>query len=224
MKVSLSGLIILVFTSLKLFSQNVYDSLTISNFREYKPFNTMVDPQNFNAGLLNVAVFFATNEIRKDHNLPQLNYNKALEVTAMMHSEDMAKSNFFSHTNTKNKKHKNPEDRAKLAGIKNPHIAENIVEGFILQYNSNEDVYTGDPGIFYKYENNTPVERRTYLELADELLNLWMNSEGHRANILSKDALELGCGSAFYNMKDFNDMPAVKATQNFQWFEPAVTN
>jgi uncharacterized protein YkwD len=203
--------------------QGIYDSLDIDNYRKFQLFNNKIDTKNFDARLLNAAIFFGTNEIRKQHNLSLLKFNLLLEATATMHSTDMAKNDFFSHTNTKTKKHKEPEDRARIAGIQNPHIAENIIEGFILQYNSGEEVISGEPGIFYKDENYVPIQNRTYLELADELLKIWMDSEGHRANILAKDAIELGCGSALYYMKDFNNMPSVKATQNFQWFENVIS-
>lgn len=221
-----SRLIILLFTilfPLVLKSQGIYDSLNLADFRKYEPFNTKIDVKNFNAEILNAAVFFATNEIRKKHKLPQLKYNASLGVSATMHSTDMAKGNFFDHTNNKNKKHKEPEDRALLADIKNPHIAENIIEGFLLVYTSGDVVISGEPGVFYKNENYIPIPFRSYLELADELLRQWMDSEGHRDNILSKDAVELGCGSALFRMKDFNEMPCVKCTQNFQWFVPAIS-
>jgi uncharacterized protein YkwD len=219
-------LIILLFTilfPLVLKSQGIYDSLNLADFRKYEPFNTKIDVKDFNAEILNAAVFFATNEIRKKHKLPQLKYNASLGVAATMHSTDMAKGNFFNHTNYKNKKHKEPEDRAILAGIDNPHIAENIIEGFLLAYTSGDVVISGDPGIFYKDENYIPIPSRTYLELADELLRQWMDSDGHRTNILAKDAVELGCGSALFHMKDFNEMPCVKCTQNFQWFVPVIS-
>jgi hypothetical protein len=47
-----------------------------------------------------------------------------------------------------------------------------------------------------------------------------MNSPGHRKNILSKDALQLGCGAAFFLTTEFNDMPTFYIVQNFQCFEP----
>ena len=39
----------------------------------------------------------------------------------------MAELNFFSHS-SKIKKRKEPEDRAKIAGVTNPFIAENIAK------------------------------------------------------------------------------------------------
>lgn len=209
--------------TIKSTAQGIYDSLDIKTFREHTAFNQKINIENFNSDLLNAAIFYATNEIRKKHKLSILKYNSALEKAANLHSADMAKNNFFSHTNSKNKKHKEPEDRAKIAGIQNPHIAENIIEGFILEYTANDRVIPGDPGVFYRDEKFIPIEARTYLQLADEMLKMWMDSEGHRANILAKDAVELGCGCALFYMKDFNHMPCVKATQNFQWYVPVIS-
>ncbi|MBN2486113.1 MAG: CAP domain-containing protein [Bacteroidales bacterium] len=203
-------------------SQSIYDSLEVPGFRQYKPFNEKIDVGNFSHDRLNAAVFFCTNEIRKKHNLNQLKHNAGLEAAANLHSRDMAKQGFFSHTNPKIKKHREPKDRALMVGIQNPHIAENIIEGFILGYTSGQAVIIAGKGVFYD-KTNTPLPVRTYLELADNLLHQWMGSEGHKANILSADAIEMGCGSAIYFMEEFNDMPAVKATQNFQWFVPVIT-
>ena len=206
-----------------LFSQDLY-KFELAKFRKEKVFNQLIDPGNFKPEILNAAIFYATNEIRKENQLPVLEYSKALELSSTMHSTDMANDNFFNHTNTKNRKHREPEDRAKLAGIVNPHIAENIIEGFIPVYISGQKVLTGKPGEFLNPVNNKPLPVNTYLSLADELLRLWMQSPGHKANILSDKPLQLGCGTALFLMHDFNNIPCVKATQNFQWFEPVQTN
>jgi uncharacterized protein YkwD len=200
--------------------QDIYDSLTLENFRNYSPFHDTIELDNFDRDLLEAAVFFLTNEIRVNKKLKYLPYNSLLAQTARIHSDQMAKHNFFDHTNKKNKKYRDPEDRAKAAGIKNPSLAENIIEGFIVEYNSGDKVVAGEPGEFINQKTRKKLPNRTYYSLADTLLDLWMNSKGHRANILSEDALEFGCGISFYKMKTFNNMPAVKATQIFQWYEP----
>ena len=48
-----------------------------------------------------------------------------------------------------------------------------------------------------------------------------MNSPGHRQNVLSTSAVELGCGASFFWQNGF---PAFKAVQNFQFFEPVRVN
>jgi uncharacterized protein YkwD len=203
-------------------SQALYAQLNHTDFRDYKPFHQTIEPKTFDASILNACIFFATNEVRVKHKLPPLKYHLALEASSTIHSKDMAELDFFNHSNKKIKNHREPEDRAREAGITNPHIAENIIEGFVLNYQSGKEVIADSPGKFIDAKTKEPLDTLTYLELTDNLIEMWMNSEGHRANILSSKAIELGCGTALYYMKNFNDMPAVKATQNFQWFEYVV--
>lgn len=220
--------IIIILVAIFAFQQNSVTqelyNFELSSFRKEKIFKQTIEIKDFKPEILNAAIFYCTNEIRKDNKLTILTYAPTLETSATMQSQDMADNNFFSHTNPKNKKHREPEDRAMLAGITNPHIAENIIEGFILQYTSGQQVEAGGVGEFKNPKTNKPLPVQTYLSLADELLKLWMHSPGHKANILSDKAYQLGCGTALYFMHDFNEMPCVKATQNFQWFEPVLTN
>jgi uncharacterized protein YkwD len=209
-----------IYTQTGLFGQKIYNKLNLSNFRSYEPYQQKIDINNFDPVLLESAIFFLTNEVRVKHKLPELTYCPLLAEAAKIHSEQMAKLNFFDHTNLKNKKLREPEDRARTAGVTNPKIAENIIEGFVLDYNSGDRIIASSPGVFLNEKTRKQIQERTYLSLAENLIELWMNSKGHRANILAKDALELGCGVALYTMKNFNSMPAVKAAQIFQWFEP----
>lgn len=213
-------LILSIYSFANLSGQDIYKQLTLDDFREHKPFHEEIDVNDFDNELLECAIFFLTNEIRVKKKLTKLKYHPHLTETARIHSDEMAKKNFFDHTNRYNKKLREPEDRAKIAGIVNPKIAENIIEGFILEYSSGEKVIATSPGIFLDEKTRDQLPARTYLTLAENLLDLWMHSKGHKANILAKDALELGCGVTLYKMDNFNSMPAVKATQIFQWFEP----
>ncbi len=210
---------VLASLSMNMNAQGKYAHLDHRNFREYPDFNQKINPEHLKTETLNAAIFFATNEIRAKKRLTILEYNKTLEIAAEMHSADMAKHNFFGHTNTINKKRKEPEDRARIAGVTNPSIAENVIEGFLITYKSGENVKPGGKGEFIDPKTDVPLPFHTYISLTDVLMELWMNSKGHRANILSKDALQLGCGTAQYTVSNFNYMPAIKATQVFQWYQ-----
>jgi uncharacterized protein YkwD len=135
----------------------------------------------------------------------------------------MVKQGFFDHTNPKSKQFKTPDDRARFVGIVNPFIAENIIQSFILNYKAGDYLYTPAKGVFIRQSETIPIKPHTYLSLAESLLKDWMNSPGHRSNILSKSALQFGCGTAVFIKKDFNDMPSILATQNFQFFELVKT-
>ena len=167
-----------------------YKTLDHTSFRKSDIFKKKIDYNNIDYALLDAAIFFLTNEQRAKKKLKPLEYVAELEAAAWHHSKHMAEKKFFSHTNSKEKIRRTSEDRVKLAGITNPSIAENIA---------------------YSTEEN-----ETYLEVAEMFINMWMNSDGHRANILSKSGLQMGCGAYHYNGKWY-------ATQNFQWFDKAKT-
>jgi uncharacterized protein YkwD len=200
-----------------------YTTIDLQNFRAFKPFGQNIDIKDFDFRLANAAVYYVTNEIRVKKRLDYLPYNKNLEVAAYFHSLDMAEKKYFDHINKKNTTRKTPTDRASLAGIANPYPAENITEGFILDYKSNAPVYVEGPGMFSYKSGGELIQTLTYLQLAEKLLDDWMNSPPHRENILSKNNRALGCGVAIYIDKAFNDMPKVKATQLFQQYETIKT-
>lgn len=196
-----------------------YYSLTLDNFREDERFNEVIDVTNLDIERINAALFFVTNQMRAKKKLPILEHHIKLEKMATAYSNDMVAYNFFDHNHKKSSKLRTPKDRAIAIGITNPYIAENIIEGYLLSYKSNTEVIIDGPGEFRYAKTKKKILPHTYLTLADDLVDRWMHSKGHRANILSKDALQLGCGVADFTDKKFNAMPSLKATQNFQLYE-----
>jgi len=204
---------------------DIYEKYNSSNYRTNTDLYTEIDFENIDYVLLNAAVFFRTNEVRKEHGLAELGFLANLETAATMHANDMVRYNFFSHTNPYRRSKSAPSNRGKLSGITNPSMAENIAESFGIEYEGGKPVYIVDSkkGIF-SYEYNGPVlKNRTYISFAEAVVLQWMNSPGHRANILNDKALQLGCGMAFYRDKSFNNIAKFKAVQNFQWFNMAKT-
>lgn len=136
--------------------------------------------------LLDAAVFYLTNEQRSILGIPILPYHKLLEVAAYNHSMKMATTNFFSHENPVDASRASTEDRGHLAGVVNPKFAENIAYSYVSGGN-------------------------TYLQVAAELVDLWMTSPGHRSNILSRNGKQMGAGTYYLNER-------IYGTQVFQWF------
>lgn len=213
------GIVFILLISTKAYTQEGYYEYSLSNFRDSPAFNDTIDPEHPKSEVLNAVVFYLTNEIRVNNKLPELVFNDGLEESAQLHSESMVNDDFFDHINPVSKEYRTPNDRARFVGIINPYLAENIVEGFVLKYKANEPVYCTEPGIFRYHPEDDPIGLHTYLSLGESLIDMWMHSPVHKANILSTNALQLGCGSAYFFRKDFYDMPAVLATQNFQFYE-----
>jgi uncharacterized protein YkwD len=134
---------------------------------------------------LEKQIFIQSNTQRTGKNLPAVTWEDNLAVTARFHSSDMGTRSFFSHIN--------PDNIGPFFRISKLHrryigtVGENIVK--ITKDSSN-------PGI-----------------MAKKIVNLWMNSTGHRQNILNKDYTTLGVGVV--ETTDPNNIPILYATQLF---------
>lgn len=191
------------------------------SYSEMKLFQEPIDFANFDKSRLNAACYHETNARRVSHGLKALRYHEALESAAQIYAEVLVRDNFFSHNHPTNSSLRTPEDRGRAAGILNPKLAENIAITIALPYRSGDPVYPRGNGRFSYTPDGPVIPAHTYATFAKEVLDQWMNSPGHRQNVLSTSAVELGCGASFFWQNGF---PAFKAVQNFQFFEPVRAN
>jgi len=124
-----------------------------------------LDPDATNLGRIRTAILCLHNQIRAEAGLPALKDNAKLRKAALGQSADMVANGYFDHTS--------PDgdtfvDRILGAGyVKRTDgwtLGENLAWG------------TGD------------------LSTAQGVMNAWMNSAGHKANILKKAYREVGIG------------------------------
>ena len=128
-------------------------------------------------------VFFKTNQERSKYGLTQLELDDGLSEVARDHSLDMVQRNFFSHENPDGE---DPTDRAKRHGLetevsKNGYIWIGIAENI-------GQMPTGNV-LGYGYVSSEE-------DIASAMINGWMNSPGHRANILNTNYDRIGVGVA----------------------------
>lgn len=177
-----------------------YRKLNDQNFRDFKLFNQPINIKKIDYKVLNAALYFVTNEARLERGLNWTEFQPNLEIMAWNHSIKMAERDFFDHMNPKDKKRKTPKQRARLAGIKNPLIGENISASGGRSFGS-------------------------YLDLADHFVDGWIDSPPHRKTLYSQDAVQLGCG-VYYFTGVWQKEKAIHrqgngfwlATQNFQLY------
>ena len=198
--------------------------LNLKNFRKERLFHEQINFDSIDFSRLHAAIFFITNEERDKKRLSFLEYAPELEKAALIHSRDMYEKKFFSHYNPSDRIKKTPNDRGALSGILNPYLAENIATSHGLKYKSGAKVFVRGDGQFSYTIDGQLIQPHTYLSLAETIVDSWMNSKGHRRNILSDDALQLGCGTYFYRDRNFNNMPSFNATQNFQLYKKIRSN
>jgi uncharacterized protein YkwD len=125
------------------------------------------------------------NKIRVENGLAPFTENPLLTKAAMLHSQDMAAHRLLSHRGSDGSM---LEDRLARVGYNYYIAAENIIEvptpalsGFVFIW-------------FIPLPIPNPPKNAT--ELAQEMVNAWMDSPGHRANILNPQLTEIGVGAA----------------------------
>ncbi|SRR3989304_1653992 len=144
-----------------------------------------------NSTIIEKEILRLTNEERKYNGLSPLVFDNQLSMIAKEHSQDMYQRNFFDHNNPDGN---GPTERAKQKGIRVTNgnwvgIGENIGQTPI-----------GDViGCGYTYSEE---------EIAKCAVDGWMDSQGHRTNILDINYDVIGVGtycttSDCWNTQDF---------------------
>jgi uncharacterized protein YkwD len=147
-----------------------------------------IDPQNLDAALASRLIVEKTNAERAKAKLGALKHNAQLAVVAERHSRDMAERNYFSH-NTKRFGRDIPfSKRMSMGQLRFGRTAENLALQPIMR----------DIG--------------TYDQLARATVEGWMNSPGHRKNILMPELNLIGVGIAVGNR---GNQPYAYITQDF---------
>lgn len=106
------------------------------------------------------------NTERKKAGLNELSYDAVLQSAARQHAQEMLRLKYFSHTSPVEEL-KNPTDRVYRSGLTDYTVGENIA------------VHSQD---------GTPEA------VAEQLMDQWMKSPGHRANILRPEFTHIGVG------------------------------
>ncbi|MCP4154468.1 MAG: CAP domain-containing protein [bacterium] len=143
-----------------------------------------VHPDMFNERLEKL-ILEKTNRERDNRELPPLLWEGGLSEVARYHSNDMGKNGYFDHQNTRNM---GPELR--VATIYRRYLIGALAENIYM----------------IKKGKDTPEV------LAETILRDWMNSSGHRANILNKEVTTLGVGCVEISK---NGQSLIYATQVF---------
>ena len=134
-----------------------------------------------------VLIHAYTNEYRAEHGLRPLQLSEEISTVARMHSQDMLDNGYFAHDNLKGQ---TPTDRGKLMGV--------------LCVKDYGDHYTEGLGENLYY---LPADYGVR-ENAKIIVDGWMQSKGHRENILDGNYNQIGIGVKFEGLE-------IYATQNF---------
>ncbi len=160
----------------------------------------MIDPAHFRAEVAARALFEESNRQRVAAGLPALAPLAAAQTAAQWQAQYMAQTGTVGHVNTIDRSRRSVDDRARAAGIAFRFLAENVAMNFATDYEPRRPIYSrpGPKGeVIRSYvPNGPPMAYHTYAGLARVVVAQWMNSSGHRKNLLSRDAQYLGCAAA----------------------------
>lgn len=188
-----------------------------AEFAELGAAQRPVETGSVDYSLLAEAIFFETNERRSGRGLDTLTHLSELDQAACLHAQAMVENDFFAHRNPHDPALATPADRVRAQDLEVGFVAENIGEVFVLQYESGERVYMRqvDGGtIFSREPGGEPLGKRSYLQVAEALLDGWMSSPGHRRNILAEEAEYFGSGCQLERDEEL-EMPMLTCAQLF---------
>jgi len=163
------------------------------------------DNKELNPKTLSVAIHEQVNDVRVETGLPALAWNGALRSVSVAHSDDMARHSYFSHTNLDGE---SPSDRADRLGFEcRPDQKD-------LKFGIGENLYAGYTYGTYTLARNNRRERikrdwKDADQIVEEVVNGWLASPGHRANLLEPNYIEEAIGVVI------TDDDRVYVTQNF---------
>jgi uncharacterized protein YkwD len=151
-----------------------------------------VTKPEINISQLEKRIHELVNEERKKYGLTPLKWDDKLALITRKHSQDMALNNYFDHINLKGE---DPTERGLKEGYRcyknyGSYYTEGIAEN-IFQNNLYDSV---------TYINGIPVyDYNSLEEIAESTVEGWMESPGHRSNILNKNYDREGIGVAISN-------------------------
>ncbi len=193
-----------------------YDNFDFNSFEQLPRANQRIDMENINYALLHAAIFYESNRQREEQGVQQFSHSPALERAAKGHSDDMTANNFFAHKSPVSGRETSAK-RLAIAGASGGASAENIALSFGIEYEANRPVATpAQNGGYFSYSfGGEPIQNHTYIGLAKAVVKQWMESPGHRVNLLNPTYIFLGTGSSHYTDAKFHGIDKFKSTQNF---------
>lgn len=130
---------------------------------------------------LNESFLSEINRHRCENGLPALTYDKALEEASTYHSDWMKETQVFAHDSTVPGMEK-PWDRAEHFGYEFSTVAENLA--LYPRYAFNDEGFYVNGECQFARAGGEVINPITYADFAKQVGIGWMNSPGHRDNIL----------------------------------------
>ncbi len=193
-------------------SEPNYYALGSEEFFNLEILSQKIEIEDLDRELLEAAIFFASNEARTSENEKPLHFNKHLKKAARFHVDYLEDKKIVDHLNRHNRKYREPKDRIQKFGGNFRSTSENLALIATLNLAEGGQYFENSKGEKVNRDNE-PLEALTYSELARKVVDGWMNSAGHRKNLLG-NYTHLGCGVSKISF-DKDGIPEIYFAQNF---------
>lgn len=180
-----------------------------------------IDFASFDQPLMVAAIFHETNRVRRQMGLVPFTHLSKLDEAADLKAAIGVMQGELSHQNPIPLT-ATPADRVRAVGLSYRQVAENLARLGILDLPAglNQAGVRKRAGRdeYYQLDTKRTLEPRTYAGFATAVVQAWMDSPAHRANIVNPGFQSLGCGAR--TCRDLaNRHEQIYATQVF--FTPA---
>lgn len=146
--------------------------------------------------LVDVAVRIATNRARCDRGLAPLRPDVRLLQTARGHSEDMARGGFFDHFSPVAGR-STLDRRLRLARADYDAAGENLARLPRFDFRNRRFIIRDRRRCDFAFRADGPsIEPFSYRALGERVVEGWLDSPGHRRNLLDERWTRLGTGAA----------------------------
>lgn len=177
-----------------------------------------IEPANLDEALLARAIFNETNRIRVQLGLKEFDAEPRLDDAAETQARLGAVFHPPSHTNPF-PLIATPWDRVKFAGLEPKLVAENIAQLTLYDVPSGGQIYyLKSDRTLREMRTGQPVRTHTYAGFARAIVQAWMDSPGHRGNIVNPQLRVLGCAVKISRSQD--GIPMIFGVQAF--YTPAL--
>ncbi len=161
--------------------------------------NQAIAPGALDQALFDQAVLIYSNAARAANRLPPLVQDGKLSRAAAVHAANMARLRSFGHS-VPVRGQASFQERIDRVSLRYRLAGENIAMDKVYRL-VGRPISTRMSGCDFTYgDTRAAVPIHSYATLASDVVNRWMNSPGHRANLLSRNFTRIGSAMAI----DFN--------------------
>jgi uncharacterized protein YkwD len=158
-----------------------------------------------------------SNKVRASHHKRTLHEDPVLNKAAQDYADILKKYRFFDHIHPWNWFKKTPLKRVIAAGGEKKSTAENLAKISILNVPvEKKTFYILDHTqlLYAKTPNGPPIPLHSIYSGAQAVVQSWLDSPGHRENLLHSKLDRIGCGTSILTLSE--KIPMIIAVQLFQ--------